>query len=110
MTLRLTKDDKQMLVSIAEYRVLTAGLLGVLHERNTVALRRRITLLRSKGLIHLTACTLRQPLRDREMLASRGKSPATGGFRLPPAGITTACGFRQRLGSSRRGCFSADSK
>jgi protein involved in plasmid replication-relaxation len=51
MPLRLTQQDLDLLVSIAEYRILPLHHLSLLHRRNLPALRRRLSSLGEQGFI-----------------------------------------------------------
>jgi len=54
MSFRLSEDDRQMLMSVAEHRVLNTDQLSILHRRHPVALRRRLRSLVNEDLVQTT--------------------------------------------------------
>ena len=55
MGFRLNQQDQEILTSIAEYRLLGAQPLAILHGRNVRALRRRLRAFQAEGLIQTTS-------------------------------------------------------
>ena len=51
--LKLNKNDTEVLASIADYRVLTAKQIAHLHDRDVHAVRRRLRLFETEGLIQV---------------------------------------------------------
>jgi len=55
MAFQFNNSDRDILISIAEHRVLTARHLSILLGRNANALRRRLKILRTEGLIEIAS-------------------------------------------------------
>jgi|GEM_PF-2414123 len=55
MAFQFSDSDRDILISIAEHRVLTTRHLSILLRRNANALRRRLKILRMKGLIEIAS-------------------------------------------------------
>lgn len=55
MAFQFNDTDREILISIAEHRVLTTRHLSVLLSRNANALRRRLKILRTEGLIEIAS-------------------------------------------------------
>jgi len=53
MSFRLTQQDKEILLSIAEYRLLYPRHIAAIHNRNVRALQRRLNMLTEKGLLRV---------------------------------------------------------
>jgi hypothetical protein len=54
MNIVINIQDRDLLTSIAEYRVLTLSQMAALHRRNLQALRRRLRQFKTEGLIRIT--------------------------------------------------------
>lgn len=54
MAFRITDTDQQVLISIAEHRLLNTDCLSILQQRHPVALRRRLSILVNEDLIQTT--------------------------------------------------------
>ena len=101
MAFQFSHSDQEILVSIAEHRVLTVHHLTILHQRNASALRRRLKILHAHSLIEIAS---------RPFGRSRGRpeslvSLCEGGVDLLKAeGVIDAALSNDRATAERIGC------